>query len=47
MTGKRRTTRRGRPLRGGYTTDKAISVSKLPKGPGPGAAKPPKSSKSK
>ena len=47
MTGNRRRARERTYKRGGYTTDKSISVSKLPKGPGPGAAKPPKSSKPK
>ncbi len=47
MTEKRLTSRHSRSKRGGYTTDKKVSVSKLPKGPGPGAATSPKSAKSK
>ena len=47
MKGNRRREREGTYKRGGYTTDKSILVSKLPKGPAPGAAKPPKSSKPK
>ena len=44
MKGKRRRTQRREYFRGGgYTTDKSVAVSKLPKGPGPGASKPPKS----
>ena len=47
MKGKQRRTQRGEYIeRSGYTTDKTISVSKLPKGPGPGA-KHPKNSKKK
>ena len=46
MTGKRRTTGRRRQARDGYTTNKTVSLSKLPKGPGPGAVRRPKSSKS-
>lgn len=38
MKGKKRRARRSEyTVRSGYTTDKTISVSKLPKGPGPGA----------
>ena len=49
MKGKRRRAQRQDNVidRGGYTTDKTVAVSKLPKGPGPGASKAPKSSKKK
>ena len=47
MKGRRRRARTVRQVRDGYTTNKTISVSKLPKGPGPGATKRPNSSKSK
>ena len=49
MTAKgRRTRSRTHEKRGGYSTNKPISVSKLPKGPGPGAIKKaPKISKEK
>lgn len=49
MKGKRRRARREAHVidRGGYTTDKSVAVSKLPKGPGPGASKAPKNSKKK
>ncbi len=47
MKGKQRRVLRGEHIeRSGYTTNKTISVSKLPKGPGPGA-KHPKNSKKK
>lgn len=46
MTGKRRRARTLRHVGDGYTTNKKVSLSKLPKGPGPGAIKRPKSSKS-
>jgi hypothetical protein len=46
MKGKRRKAQRGDYIKaGGYTTDKVVSLSKLPKGPGPGASKSPKNSK--
>jgi len=49
MTSKRgRSASRPYEKRGGYSTNKHISLSKLPKGPGPGATKKaPKSSKQK
>ena len=48
MKGKRRKAqRRAYSGSGGYTTDKVVVLSKLPKGPGPGASKSPKNSKSK
>ena len=34
-------------VRDGYSTDKRISLTKLPQGPGPGAKRTPKSSKEK
>lgn len=38
MKRKRRKSRRGEWIpRSGYTTDKTVSLSKVPKGPGPGA----------
>ena len=49
MAAKRRRARSGTyEKRGGYSTDKQVSVSKLPKGPGPGAVqKAPKRPKKK
>lgn len=49
MKGKRRRARKEEYLveGGGYTTNKTVAVSKLPKGPGPGATKAPRNSKKK
>ena len=48
MAAKRRRAPGTYEKRGGYSTDKQVSVSKLPKGPGPGAVqKAPKSPKKK
>lgn len=41
MKGKKRRRQRGEWIpRSGYTTDKAVCLSKVPKGPGPGAEHP-------
>ena len=42
MTGRRRRARTLRQAGDGYTTNKKVSLSKLPKGPGPGATGRPK-----
>ena len=47
MKGKRRKAQRHYVVGGGYTTNKSVAVSKLPKGPGPGASKAPKNPKKK